>query len=182
MIRFAGFGRVAAATILVSGLSFGVAYAQDVSDAQIKAARAAISALGITNQFDSILPNLAEQLKSTMIQANPNFESAISSVVDQQALALASRRADLEREAAITYAKAFTLDELNQIASFYTSSTGKKLLKDGPLATRELYKAADIWAQGISRDLAKQSNAALEKVVKMPAMPQVDAPAKPAAK
>lgn len=183
MMKLAGLGRFAAATIVLSGLAFGSASAQDVTDEQIKAARAAISALGITNQFDAILPNLADQLKSTMIQANPNFGDAISSTVDQTALALAPRRADLEREAAITYAKAFTVDELNAIAAFYTSPAGKKLLKDGPVATRELYKAADIWSQGVSRDLASQSNTALEKIVKVPpAPPAVDdaAPAAPA--
>lgn len=174
MIRIAGLGRVAAAAVLLSGMAIGSVSAQEVTDDQFKAARAAINALGITNQFDAILPNLAEQLKSTMIQANPNFQDAISSTVDQQALALAPRRADLEREAASTYAKAFTVDELKAIADFYNSDAGKKLIKDGPIATRELYKAADIWGQGISRDLANQSNSALEKIVKVPAAPVVD--------
>ncbi|NLS15743.1 DUF2059 domain-containing protein [Rhizobium sp. P40RR-XXII] len=178
MIKFAGLGRLAAATILLSGIALGSVNAQEVSEDQIKAARAAINALGITNQFDNILPNLAEQLKSTMIQANPNFGDAINSTVDATALALAPRRADLEREAAVTYAKAFSADELKAIADFYNSPAGKKLLKDGPLATRELYKAADIWSQGISRDLAKQSNDALQKVVKQPvAVPDAGAAA-----
>jgi hypothetical protein len=194
MIKIAGFGRLAAAAVLLSGMAIGSASAQEISDEQMKAARAAINALGITNQFDSILPTLAEQLKSTMIQANPNFQDAISTTVDQQALALAARRSDLEKEAAATYAKAFTTDELKAMADFYNSDAGKKLLKDGPIATRELYKAADIWGQGISRDLANQSNAALEKIVKVPpappaadpaptadAAPAAKAPAKPAA-
>ena len=92
MIKLAGLGRFAAATILFSGIAFGSVSAQEVSEDQIKAARAAINALGITNQFDNILPNLAEQLKSTMIQANPNFGDAINSTVDATALALAPRR------------------------------------------------------------------------------------------
>ncbi|MDL2400616.1 DUF2059 domain-containing protein [Rhizobium mayense] len=194
MIKITGLGRFAAATIVLSGIALGSASAQEVTEDQIKAARAAINALGITNQFDNILPNLAEQLKSTMIQANPNFGDAINSSVDATALALAPRRADLEREAAVTYAKAFTADELKAIADFYNSPAGKKLLKDGPIATRELYKAADIWGQGISRDLANQSSDALQKVVKAPiapvpadttdnAQPATAAPAqKPAAK
>ncbi|MBB4569783.1 DUF2059 domain-containing protein [Rhizobium leucaenae] len=171
MIKIAGLGRFAAATIVLSGIALGSASAQEVTEDQIKAARAAINALGITNQFDNILPNLAEQLKSTMIQANPNFGDAINSSVDATALALAPRRADLEREAAVTYAKAFTTEELKAIADFYNSPAGKKLLKDGPIATRALYKAADIWGQGISRDLANQSSDALQKVVKAPIAP-----------
>ncbi|MEZ2219348.1 DUF2059 domain-containing protein [Rhizobium sp. RCC_161_2] len=171
MIKIAGLGRFAAATIVLSGIALGSVSAQEVSEEQIKAARAAINALGVTNQFDNILPNLAEQLKSTMIQANPNFGDAINSSVDATALALAPRRADLEREAAVTYSKAFTTEELNSIATFFTSPTGKKFLQDNPVALRELYKAADIWGQGISRDLANQSSDALQKVVKAPIAP-----------
>ncbi|MFY8098936.1 MAG: DUF2059 domain-containing protein, partial [Allorhizobium sp.] len=81
--------------------------------------------------------------------------------------------ADLEREAAVVYAKAFTAEELQQITAFYSSETGKKLLKDGPIATRELLKAADIWTAGIARDLEKQANDALLAEVKaqQPAAP-----------
>ena len=56
--------------------------AQDASDADMAAARAAIKALGATDQFDNILPNAAEALKSSLIQANPNFQEVISATVD----------------------------------------------------------------------------------------------------
>lgn len=167
MINFAGFGRLAAASLLVSGLAFGaVAHAEDaVSDEQLKAARAAIAAINATAPYDVILPNLAEQLKGQLIQGTPNYQDEITTTVDQNALELASRRGDLEKEAAAIYAKTFTVDELNAIAAFYSSPAGKKLLSDGPIASREMNKAADIWAAGISRDLAKNSDAALEKLL-----------------
>lgn len=166
MINFAGFGRLAAASIIVSGLGFGLsAHAQDaaVSEEQLKAARAAISAINATVQYDAILPALAEQLKNQLIQAQPNFQNEISTAVDDQALTLATRRGDLEKEAATIYAKTFSVDELNAITAFYSSPAGKKLLSDGPIASRELNKAADIWAAGISRDLAKETDKVLEK-------------------
>ena len=92
------------------------------------------------------------------------MQDAITTTVDAKALELAPRRADLEREAALTYARAFTVDELNAISAFYSSEAGKKLLKDGPIATRELMKAADIWAAGINRDLNTASMTELQKV------------------
>ncbi|WP_454849659.1 DUF2059 domain-containing protein [Rhizobium binxianense] len=183
MMNIAGLGRLAAAAVVLSGLAFGTAArAQEVSDEQLKAARAAIDAIGATAQFDNILPGLAERLKAGLIQDSPNYQDVIISTVDAQALALAPRRADLEKEAALTYAKAFTLDELKAIANFYNSDVGKKLLRDGPVASRETNKAADIWAQGISRDLEKQANAELSKVIQAPP-PSADnpAPAAPAA-
>lgn len=165
MIRIAGLGRAAAASILFSGLVFGSAVrAQEISEEHITAAKQAIATLGVTERFDAILPGLAERLKAQLIQASPNVQDAISQTVDETALSLAPRRADLEREAAATYAKTFSIDELKAISSFYNSEAGKKLLKDGPIATRELLKAADIWASGINRDLSEKSMAELQKV------------------
>ncbi len=44
MIKIAGLGRFAAATIVLSGIALGSASAQEVTEDQIKAARAAINA------------------------------------------------------------------------------------------------------------------------------------------
>ena len=56
--------------------------------------------------------------------------------------------------------------DLNAIAAFYSSDAGKKLLSDGPIVTRELVKAADIWQRGIARDLAQSVGTKLATVVK----------------
>lgn len=166
MIKLAGLGRTMAATaVIFSAVMVPALRAQEISDEQMKAARAAIAAINATGNFDNILPNLAERLKTSMIQSSPNYQDLISKTIDEKALALAPRRADLEREAATIYAKTFTLEQLNSIATFYNSDAGKKLLQDGPIASREMLKAADIWAAGINRDLnaeaSKELNATL---------------------
>ena len=168
MINIAGFGRTLAVTLIVSAGLAGAVKAQDVTEEQIKTARAAIDAIGATSSFDNILPGLAVRVKSTFVQASPNHESEINAVVDEQALALAPRRADLENEAATIYAKTFTQDELKSIADFYNSPVGKKLLADGPIATREVMKAAEIWAAGIDRDLRTESGKKLDATVGAP--------------
>ncbi|MBO3760692.1 DUF2059 domain-containing protein [Ciceribacter sp. L1K23] len=166
MFTKTGFGRAVSVAIVISGLALGAsARAQDVPEEHVQAARAAISALGLTNQFDNILPTLAERLKRELILNYPNLEDQISATVDQTALSLAPRRADLEREAALVYAKSFSVEELKAIADFYGSETGKKLLKDGPIAAREMLKAADIWASGIQRDLSTKTNEEMLKLV-----------------
>ncbi|MBB4954077.1 hypothetical protein H4S14_002139 [Agrobacterium vitis] len=181
MSKYQGIGRFAAGVVIAASLLAGpAARAQDFTDAQIDVARSAITALGVTNVFDNILPNIAARLKGQLIQSYPNLEEQINSTVDKQAIALAARRGDLEKEAAIVYAKAFTQDELKQIATFFNSPAGKKLISDQPVANRELGKAADIWASGIARDLEKNTNDALVKVAGnelKSEMPQVEAPA-----
>lgn len=161
MMQFSKLGRLAAAAIVIAGLGAGSAFAADPSPEHIKAARGTIAAVGATANFDAILPTIAGQIKEQLIQATPNYEAVITEIVDDQAIKIAARRSNLEQEAAKVYAQTFSVEELNAITAFYTSPVGKKLLENGPIAQRELAKAADIWATGISRDLSKASTEAI---------------------
>ncbi|RWF21450.1 MAG: DUF2059 domain-containing protein, partial [Mesorhizobium sp.] len=112
------------------------AFAQDVSESHLKAARAAVVAIHATDSFDNILPQAAAALESQLIQKNPDMQELIAKTVTEKAMSLAARRADLEKEAAMAYAKVFSEKELNDIAAFYSSDSGKKLLDSGPAVTR----------------------------------------------
>jgi len=139
--------------------------AQEISDSHLRAARSALSAMGATEGFDLILPEAAIELKNTLIQNNPDLVPVISRTVDEQAIALASRRSDLERESALTYARTFTEEELGALAEFYSSATGQKLLEVGPEVTQEVFRAAEIWQNGIARDLSQNVGNALQEEV-----------------
>lgn len=138
------------------------AFAQEISESHLKAARDAVGAINATDSFDAILPQAASALQSSLIQKNPDLQELISTTVSAKALEMAPRRADLEREAATAYAKVFSEDDLKAIAAFYNSAAGKKLLESGPIVSRELVRAAEIWQNGIARDLAKEVGEALQ--------------------
>lgn len=149
--------RVVAVAGTAALLAFALpANAQEISESHVAAARTAIAATGVTKDFDEILPQAVRALKGDLIQRNPDLQSEINRIVDQTALSLAARRGDLEREASMAYARVFTETELNEIAVFYQSATGQKLMNDAPIALREIIQAAEIWRRGISRDLAQQ--------------------------
>ena len=156
-------GRAIAAPVLVALALAGPASAQDVSDAHLAAARDAVGAIGATQQFDNILLGAALNLKSQLIQTNPDQQAVISATVDEVALQLAGRRGDLETEAARVYANYFTEGELASIAEFYGSEAGQKLIANGPQATRDVLRAADIWGRGIGRDLAQSVGTVLQE-------------------
>lgn len=137
---------------------------QEISPSHLAAARAAIKAISATDQFDNLLPNAATQVKSEFIPNNPDKENEISDMVDDRALKLAPRRGDLENEVARIYAKMFTEEELNQIAQFYTSEAGKKLLAKGPAATREMMQSAEVWSNGIMRDLRQSAMEGMNEI------------------
>jgi hypothetical protein len=182
MINSAVLGRVFALAFLLTGSAAIQAQAQEIPEAQLAAARDAITALNVTDRYDNILPTLSERLKAQFIQASPNFQNQISAIVDEQALALAPRRADLEKEAASIYAKSFTADELKTISTFFNTEAGKKLLTSTPLVSRELARAAEIWTNGISRDLSAKSTEKLRGVIDANPiqMPAAEAPPAPA--
>ena len=147
--------RISMTLAAVAALAFsGSAFAEDISESHLKAARAAVDAINATDQYDFILPSAAQTLKTELIQRNPDLQDLIIKTVDEQTLKLVPRRSDLEREAATAYARVFTEEQLNAIAAFYQSEAGIKLLSDGPIVTRELVKAARIWQNGVARDLA----------------------------
>nr|WP_156417793.1 DUF2059 domain-containing protein [Aureimonas sp. AU4] len=140
------------------------AMAQDVSPAHLAAAREAVDAIDATEQFDQILLNAATQIKAELIVNNPNLQNEISNMVDENALALAPRRGDLENEVARIYAKLFTEQELREIAQFYKSEAGRKLISQGPAASRDMMQAADVWSNGIVRDLRNSAQQGMRRL------------------
>ncbi|HTV71292.1 MAG TPA: DUF2059 domain-containing protein [Rhizobiaceae bacterium] len=160
-----GFRRFASAAAAAAFLVSTPVFAQEVSETQLKAARAAVDALNMTDTFDTILPTIATQIKTDLIQRNPDMEALIIQTVDEETLAMAGRRGDLEKEIANVYAKSFSEAELKAIGDFYNSDAGKKLLDQGPIAMTQTQQAVEIWQRGIMRDLGQSVGEKLQKVV-----------------
>lgn len=172
-------GTVLALGMVASTLVAPVAVmAQEFADTHLSAAREAIAVLGATDQFDGILLQASDALKKELIQKNPDLQDVIIGTVDETAIGLVSRRTDLENEAARLYATAFSEEHLKEIAAFYKTDAGKNLIKEGPIVTRQLIRAAQIWQQGIARDLAVNAGAELERLTATAAeeKPAEDAP------
>ena len=173
--------RAAALFVTLSVIAVAApAGAQEFADSHLKAARAAVSALNATGEFDAFLPNAAQQLKTQLIQKNPDLQAVISRTVDEKTLELASRRGDLEREVALIYARVFNEQQLNEITAFYNTETGKKLMADGDIVGRQTVDAAVIWQRGIARDLAEMVGKHLAEITKSAAAaPEGAAPQQP---
>ncbi|MDN5248739.1 DUF2059 domain-containing protein [Bartonella sp. TP] len=150
-------------SVLVTLISFNVYAAQGASsDKDLSLAKRAVAAIHATDQFDNFLPGAASELKSQLVSKDPNSASLISKIVDKQAMALVSRRADLEESAAKIYMKNFTTEELQAIIDFYTGPVGKKLLSTGPETIAELMATFKSWSMDLVRDLAANVNKELE--------------------
>lgn len=145
-------------------LQMAPASAQEFTESHLEAARGAIDVLGATESYDSILPGAAQTLKTELIKRDPNLEAIISATVDETALTLAARRRDLEEEAARAYATSFSEEELKALTEFYRSPVGAKFQKEAPIVVRAVAEAAQIWSNGIVRDLTQEVASKLEAV------------------
>lgn len=143
-----------AAIVSITTFSTSV-FAQQIAEDHMAAARKALSATKATESFDGILIQSSAQLKNQLTANSPDKADEISSIVDEEAIALASRRGDLEVEGARHFANIFSKDELELLSEFFNSPTGSKYLDNAPILARELSKSARIWANGINRDLAE---------------------------
>ncbi len=166
-MRFAsGFSRHICALGLcaAAALHAHAASAQEFTESHLQAAHATINVLGATDAYDAILPAAAQALKAELIKRDPNLEAIISATVDETAITLAARRRDLEDEAARAYATSFTEEELKAITEFYQSPVGEKFQKEAPIVVRAVAQAAQIWRNGIARDLSQEVASKLEAV------------------
>ncbi len=146
---------VGAALIALSCLYPSAGFAQEPSASHLEAAKKALTATKATETFDNILLEASARLANQLTANNPDQADNISTIVNEEAIALAPRRGDLETEAAKLFAANFTEEELDSISTFFSSGPGEKYLEKTPILARELGKTARVWATGIQRDLGE---------------------------
>lgn len=151
-----------------AGLMFAVAFAlpvqaQEFTPSHINAARQAIEAAHASEQFDRILPLLADQAKALFQRSNPSAVADIDAVVNEVALKLASRRPELDRELERLWAARLTEEELNGITAFYTSPVGQKFGQLMPAIVQDSVRAASTWREAISTEIVTLARDELQK-------------------
>lgn len=156
--------RIALAAFAIAFAIGGPASAQDVSQSHLDAALEAVKSAGAARGFDSVLPALADRVKGRLIRIRPDLHQEISATVEQVALQLTSRRADLDEAVARVWAKNFTEDELVTIAEFYKSPTGQKFAEIGPRVIQESLKSVEAWSTRVGEELFEKSREELTRL------------------
>jgi hypothetical protein len=133
----------------ISGLSVPLASAQEITESHLAAALLASRSTPALGNFDNILPFLAEQVQNRLIRVRPDLHKEIAAVVDDAAVKLVARRADLDNDVARVWARAFTEDELNEINAFFSSDVGKKYKEIAGKTGQEILRTgAELKKQG----------------------------------
>jgi Uncharacterized protein conserved in bacteria len=152
----AGFGFA----VLLAAAPAGAA---EFTQSHLDAAEAAIEAAHAAEQFDRILPVVAEQAKALFQRSNPSAVQDIEEVVTAVALELAKRRPELQKELERVWAARLTEPELKEVTAFYSSPTGKKFGQLMPAIVQDSVRVAGIWRDGLSTEIVTRSREELKK-------------------
>jgi hypothetical protein len=141
---------------LTVGISAPAA-AQEITDAHLRAAWAAVLAVGADEGFDDALPNIAEQVQGLILQRRPDLFRQVGEVVNQVALSLVVRRLDLNNDVARVWAQMFTEAELNEITAFYTGPTGRKFAELFGDLTDATLQAFEGWYERLATEMYERT-------------------------
>lgn len=131
---------------------------------RLRLARRVLDATDVTRPFDEILPDIADQAKTTLIRSNPQMQLGIINVVDRVALEMVERRAELENIMARIWAETFSDEELEELLGFYQSPIGRKYAQEFPLLLRAQIGAAEWWSRDISEDMFRRVQRELQQM------------------
>jgi hypothetical protein len=152
-----------AALVVTAMVAAAPGRADDVTPSHLAAALEAVHSAKASKGFDNVLPLLSEKVQDEIIRLRPDLYKQIADVVQQQALKLVARRADLDTDVARIWANAFSEEELKSITAFYKSSAGLKFVDIGPQVVGASLQAVKTWSDRVGQELLDKSRAELKK-------------------
>jgi hypothetical protein len=139
------------------------ARAQEPSAAATALGREILQLKGGIGLFDTVIEGVIEHHRRLLLQANPNLDQDLGTVSTQLRTEYAGRKSDIQTEVARAYASQFTEAELRQIAAFYKTPLGKKLIDAEPKAIDEATKRVDAWATKFADEVMAKMRGELRK-------------------
>jgi len=164
-MTFRSLNRLALVAALALGwvAMAGAARAQAPSPAALAAAKELVTLKGGGAMFDPLIPGVIESAKNQLVPTHPQLTAQLTEVANQLHKEYAPKRAELLDIVSQTYAKHFTEAELKEIAAFYKTPAGKKMLAQEPAALKESLDAAQQWANDFSDAVIQRFRAEMAK-------------------
>ena len=120
---------------------------KEATPAAIAAAKEILGMKNASAMYASAVPNIVEQTKNALLQANLNYQKDLNEVAVIVAKNMAGREKEIGDGMAKIYANEFTEQELKDLVTFYKSPLGQKLLSTEPRAIQFSMSYMNQWAQ-----------------------------------
>ena len=152
-------------TVLMMCAALGQpALAQQKPSAEtLAAARALIVASGSSQQFDQVIPLLTAPLTQSFIALAPQRAKEIRDVMAEMVKRFTERKSELIDQIATIYAQRMSVEDMRDIANFYQSGAGRRLVEAQPDIIRESVNIGQRWGQQIGAEIDAEMRRELKK-------------------
>lgn len=141
----------------------GHAPAQTPSPEALAAAKELIIASKATEQIKTLTPMLMQQMKPMIVQGRPQVERSYDEIMPVIMEAMNAKLDTFMDATAIVYANQFTAAEMREIAAFYRTPIGQKLLQKLPIVMQQTMQVGQKFGESLGRDLEDKIRQELRK-------------------
>ncbi|OYU88125.1 MAG: hypothetical protein CFE29_22290 [Bradyrhizobiaceae bacterium PARB1] len=113
--------------------------------------------------YANAIPNMVQRVKDSLLSSNLNYQKDLNEVAVVVAQANAGRDKEIGEQMAKIYASDFTEAELKDLAAFYKSPLGQKLLQMEPQSISASVNYMQQWAQQFAEQVNGQFRAEMRK-------------------
>jgi uncharacterized protein len=136
---------------------------QRASPEAVDTARALIEATGAAAQFDQALPLLIGPLTKAFIALAPGRAGEIRELMAEMVKRCSARKSELINEVAGIYAQKMSIEDMREIAKFYQSEVGRRMVAAQPEIMRQSILAGQTWGQRIGAEIDAEMRRELKK-------------------
>ena len=133
------------------------------SAAAIAAAKEILTLKTANVLYANAVPGIVEQTKNVLLQSNLNYQRDLNEVAVIVAKNLAGREQEIGEGMAQIFASEFTEQELKDLATFYKSPLGQKVIVAEPRAIQGSMAYMQKWAQSFSEIVNGQFRTEMKK-------------------
>jgi hypothetical protein len=163
MLSFVIRAAKAGAMVFVLLGAAAAANAQAPSANQLKLARQVVDTSGAAKSFDSVIPQIFQQIYTTYSQQNPDLTKELAGVMQGLIPEFDKRKEEIAVIVSRSFAEKFTEAELNDIIAFYNSATGKKLVSEHTEILRDAFAKTQEWGGKLSQQLVDRLREEMKK-------------------
>lgn len=137
---------------LLLSFSLNSAHAQEappeISPELLEVARETVTVYRAAGGF-TVVPNVAQRIRETLIRANPSAEASILEAVKLSEEKFGDQQDTIKNIVAVIWAQRFSMEELQQITTFYKSPVGQRLAVEAPGLIGDVYTSMDIFRRDL---------------------------------
>jgi uncharacterized protein len=131
--------------------------------ANVAAAEELLTTMGMTKQFDAVIPMMMQQMRQIIVQSNPAAGKEIDDVVKAITAKFSARKNEVVPLAAQVYARRLTIEDMKAMTAFFKTPAGQRFVEMTPQLTQESMMIGQQWGQKLGQEVEQEMKQELAK-------------------